>query len=120
MAAYWLADWALRLNNKTVTPQVGPQRWRVAYSLLHRVVESGASHGDPAELGVADRARGNDAGKLRRWGEAPPTRKSPCHQRRLLLDGPRRQGSAVSRRFQAVVPMAAAHRTLPKGGTGRA
>jgi hypothetical protein len=54
MAAYWLADWALRLNNKTVTPQVGPQRWRVAYSLLHRVVESGASHGDPAELGVAD------------------------------------------------------------------
>jgi hypothetical protein len=54
MAAYWLADWALRLNNKTVTLQVGLQRWRVAYSLLHRVVESGASHGDPAELGVAD------------------------------------------------------------------
>jgi hypothetical protein len=56
MAAYWLADWALRLNNKTVTLQVGLQRWRVAYSLLHRVVESRTSDGDGnlAALGFAD------------------------------------------------------------------
>lgn len=32
----------LRLNDKTVTLQVGPQKWRVAYGLLHRVVESSA------------------------------------------------------------------------------
>jgi len=30
----------LRLNDKTVTLQVGHQQWRVAYQLLHRVVDS--------------------------------------------------------------------------------
>jgi hypothetical protein len=29
-----------RLNDKTVTLQVGDQQWRVAYQLLHRVVDS--------------------------------------------------------------------------------
>jgi hypothetical protein len=30
----------IRLNDKTVTLQVGAQQWRVAYSLLHSVVDS--------------------------------------------------------------------------------
>lgn len=30
----------LRLNNKTVSMQVGAQQWRVAYPLLHRVVDA--------------------------------------------------------------------------------
>lgn len=34
----------LRLNDKTVTLQVGPQQWRVAYILLHRVVDSGSGN----------------------------------------------------------------------------
>jgi len=42
----------LRLNDKTVTLQVGPQQWRVAYALLHRVVESSAGDGDLPGLGV--------------------------------------------------------------------
>ena len=42
----------LRLNDKTVTLQVGHQQWRVAYALLHRVVESSASDGKLTELGV--------------------------------------------------------------------
>ena len=42
----------LRLNDKTVTLQVGHQQWRVAYGLLHRVVESSASDGKLQELGV--------------------------------------------------------------------
>lgn len=42
----------LRLNDKTVTLQVGHQQWRVAYALLHRVVESSASDGNLPELGV--------------------------------------------------------------------
>jgi hypothetical protein len=42
----------LRLNDKTVTLQVGHQQWRVAYALLHRVVESSASGDDLKELGV--------------------------------------------------------------------
>jgi hypothetical protein len=42
----------LRLNDKTVTLQVDHQQWRVAYALLHRVVESSASDGNLSELGV--------------------------------------------------------------------
>jgi hypothetical protein len=42
----------LRINDKTVTLQVGHQQWRVAYALLHRVVESSASDGNLPELGV--------------------------------------------------------------------
>jgi hypothetical protein len=44
----------LRLNDKTVTLQVGAQHWRVAYALLHRVVESSADDGDLAELGILE------------------------------------------------------------------
>lgn len=44
----------LRLNDKTVTLQVGYQQWRVAYALLHRVVESSASDGNLPELGVLE------------------------------------------------------------------
>jgi len=44
----------LRLNDKTVTLQVGHQQWRVAYALLHRVVDSSSSGADLAELGVLD------------------------------------------------------------------
>lgn len=44
----------LRLNGKTVTLQVGHQQWRVAYSLLHRVVESSSSDGNLPELGILD------------------------------------------------------------------
>jgi hypothetical protein len=44
----------LRLNDKTVTLQVGHQQWRVAYALLHRVVDSSASGADLAELGILD------------------------------------------------------------------
>lgn len=44
----------LRLNDKTVTLQVGHQQWRVAYALLHRVVESSASDGNLPELGVLE------------------------------------------------------------------
>ena len=44
----------LRLNDKTVTLQVGHQQWRVAYSLLHRVVESSASDSNLPELGLLE------------------------------------------------------------------
>jgi len=44
----------LRLNDKTVTLQVGHQQWRVAYALLHRVVESSASDANLRELGVLE------------------------------------------------------------------
>jgi hypothetical protein len=44
----------LRLNDKTVTLQVGHQQWRVAYVLLHRVVDSSASGADLKELGVLE------------------------------------------------------------------
>jgi hypothetical protein len=46
----------LRLNDKTVTLQVGHQQWRVAYALLHRVVESSASAGKLPELGISEGA----------------------------------------------------------------
>jgi hypothetical protein len=44
----------VRLNDKTVTLQVGHQQWRVAYALLHRVVDSSASGADLKELGVLE------------------------------------------------------------------
>ena len=40
----------LRLNDKTVTLMCGPQQWRVAYGLLHRVVDASTSPGDVLEL----------------------------------------------------------------------
>ena len=42
----------LRLNDKTVTLMCGPQQWRVAYGLLHRVVDGSASSGEVLELDV--------------------------------------------------------------------
>jgi len=44
----------VRLNDKTVTLLCNQQQWRVAYGLLHRVVESGASSGEALELGVLE------------------------------------------------------------------
>lgn len=40
----------LRLNDKTVTLMCGQQQWRVAYALLHRVVDTSAAPGDVFEL----------------------------------------------------------------------
>jgi hypothetical protein len=40
----------IRLNDKTVTLLCNNQQWRVAYSLLHRVVESDAAEQDVIEL----------------------------------------------------------------------
>lgn len=42
----------LRLNDKTVTLMCGKQQWRVAYALLHRVVDGSALSGALLELGV--------------------------------------------------------------------
>lgn len=42
----------LRLNDKTVTLLCGKQQWRVAYALLHRVVDGSASSGDVLELDI--------------------------------------------------------------------
>ena len=42
----------LRLNDKTVTLLCGKQQWRVAYALLHRVVDGSAASGDVLELDV--------------------------------------------------------------------
>jgi hypothetical protein len=42
----------LRLNDKTVTLMCGTQQWRVAYSLLHRVVDTSASPSSGLELEV--------------------------------------------------------------------
>lgn len=42
----------LRLNDKTVTLMCGQQQWRVAYGLLHRVVDANASDGGILELEV--------------------------------------------------------------------
>jgi hypothetical protein len=42
----------LRLNDKTVTLLCGQQQWRVAYGLLHRVVDGSISNGDILELDV--------------------------------------------------------------------
>jgi hypothetical protein len=42
----------VRLNDKTVTLLCGHQQWRVAYSLLHRVVDSSAITGEPLELEI--------------------------------------------------------------------
>lgn len=44
----------VRLNDKTVTLQVGGQQWRVAYALLHRVVDGTAGDGHVRELGVIE------------------------------------------------------------------
>jgi len=40
----------LRLNDKTITLMCGQQQWRVAYGLLHRVVDGSASSGELLEL----------------------------------------------------------------------
>ncbi len=40
----------LRLNDKSVTLMCGPQQWRVAYGLLHHVVDASASPGEVLEL----------------------------------------------------------------------
>lgn len=40
----------LRLNDKTVTLMCGQHQWRVAYGLLHRVVDASASNGEGLEL----------------------------------------------------------------------
>ncbi len=42
----------LRLNDKTVTLMCGRQQWRVAYGLLHRVVDGSAASGEVLELDV--------------------------------------------------------------------
>ena len=42
----------LRLNDKTVTLLCGRQQWRVAYGLLHRVVDGSSSSGEQLELDV--------------------------------------------------------------------
>lgn len=42
----------LRLNDKTVTLMCGQQQWRVAYGLLHRVVDGSASSDELLELDV--------------------------------------------------------------------
>lgn len=42
----------LRLNDKTVTLLCGQQQWRVAYGLLHRVVDASAASGEILELDV--------------------------------------------------------------------
>lgn len=42
----------VRLNDKTVTLLCGNQQWRVAYGLLHRVVDGDSAHGEMRELNV--------------------------------------------------------------------
>lgn len=42
----------VRLNDKTVTLACGRQPWRVAYALLHRVVDGSASSGERLKLDV--------------------------------------------------------------------
>lgn len=42
----------VRLNDKTVTLVCEQQQWRVAYGLLHRVVDSSDFSGETLELGV--------------------------------------------------------------------
>lgn len=42
----------VRLNDKTVTLLCGQQQWRVAYGLLHRVVDGDSAHGELGELDV--------------------------------------------------------------------
>ncbi len=44
----------VRLNDKTVTLIGGQQQWRVAYGLLHRVVDSSAFSGEMLELEVLE------------------------------------------------------------------
>ena len=49
----------IRLNDKTVTVQVGREQWRVSYSLLHRVVDGQAIDGEVLEIAApADDADG--------------------------------------------------------------
>jgi hypothetical protein len=40
------------LNDKTVTLMCGKQQWRVAYALLHRVVDGSAASGELLELDI--------------------------------------------------------------------
>jgi len=44
----------IRLNDKTVTLLCGRVQWRVAYQLLHRVVDSQAIDGEVLEIGILD------------------------------------------------------------------
>jgi len=44
----------VRLNDKTVTLLCNQQQWRVAYALLHRIVESSAGDGNLPELDVLE------------------------------------------------------------------
>ena len=44
----------VRLNDKTVTLLCDQQKWRVSYSLLHRVVDSYANDGEVPELTTRD------------------------------------------------------------------
>jgi hypothetical protein len=44
----------VRLNDKTVTLVCGQQQWRVAYGLLHRVVDASALSGEMLELEVME------------------------------------------------------------------
>ena len=44
----------VRLNDKTVTLLCNQQQWRVAYGLLHRVVESSSNSGEVLEHGVLE------------------------------------------------------------------
>ncbi len=50
----------VRLNDKTVTLHCGHQQWRVAYGLLHRVVDSSVFNGETLELEVLDSPRERD------------------------------------------------------------
>jgi hypothetical protein len=57
----------VRLNDKTVSLLCGQQQWRVAYSLLHRVLDSSASSGDALALEILDddnESGSNRTGKL--------------------------------------------------------
>jgi len=44
----------IRLNDKSVTLQCGHSQWRVAYSFLHRVVDSDGLMHDVIEIGMQD------------------------------------------------------------------
>lgn len=53
----------IRLNDKTVTLHRGQQQWRVAYALLHRVVDSSASCGETLELEAVSPDDTHEAGE---------------------------------------------------------
>jgi len=51
----------IRLNDKTVTLHCGSGQWRVAYSLLHRVVDVGGQMADVIELGASPAQTGEES-----------------------------------------------------------